>query len=249
VLENRTGLGRFRRPHRAQILRSVALIKNNQPVEILSAPLQQLLQPRLVLPPGGVALADQRRVRAEDDSLLDVAVDGRRYFRVFELVQGMHLDPAGADVLQVPLGVVLEIVRDRYPDGALASFQVVLEDDAGDRATFADAGAVTYQKTRPGTVGEDVLVRLRRVSDALELQRRQRPRTDRLVGHRQFVPDVGGRHRRQRRRLHHRVRVFLTQLQLRGHVVRVGLRHSQLFVVHLNKPGIISKLIILFSQK
>ena len=61
------------------------------------------------------------------------------------LVQGVHGDLAGADVAQVAIGVVLEVVGHGHPDGLLAAVQVVLVDETGDRAALADTGTVTWR--------------------------------------------------------------------------------------------------------
>lgn len=45
-------------------------------IKVLPAPLQQLFQPGPVLGGGGLRLSDERRVRAEEDAFLHVAVDG-----------------------------------------------------------------------------------------------------------------------------------------------------------------------------
>ncbi len=54
----------------------------------------------------------------------------------------MNVDPLGSDVLEISLGVVLEVVGHRHPDGLLSALQEVLEDEAGDGTTFADTGTV-----------------------------------------------------------------------------------------------------------
>uniref|UniRef100_A0A1Y1NA43 Uncharacterized protein n=1 Tax=Photinus pyralis TaxID=7054 RepID=A0A1Y1NA43_PHOPY len=120
-----TSFGRFRRSNGTQILCTVTLVEYNQTVEIGSAPLQQLLQARLVFTAGRVRLADQSGVRREYDALLDVAVNRRRYLRVLELVQGVNVDLSGANIAQVPFGVVLQIVGYRYPDRALTILEVI----------------------------------------------------------------------------------------------------------------------------
>ena len=54
----------------------------------------------------------------------------------------MNGDALGSDVLQVPLGVVLEVVGDRNPDGLFAALQEVLVNESGNRTAFADTSAV-----------------------------------------------------------------------------------------------------------
>ena len=56
----------------------------------------------------------------------------------------MHINLPGADVPEVPLRVVLEVVGHGHPDGALAALDVVLEDNAGDRAAFTNSCAVAW---------------------------------------------------------------------------------------------------------
>ena len=58
-----------------QIFGAVALVEDDDAVEVLSAPVQQLLQPRLVLVLRALRLPDQRRVRRVDDALAHVPVD------------------------------------------------------------------------------------------------------------------------------------------------------------------------------
>ena len=58
------------------------------------------------------------------------------------LAEGMNGDALGSDVLQVPLGVVLEVVGDRNPDGLFAALQEVLVNESGNRSAFADTSAV-----------------------------------------------------------------------------------------------------------
>ena len=54
------------------------------------------------------------------------------------------------NVLKTHLRVVFEVVGHGDPDGALPLLTVVLQDDAGDGAALADAGAVADEKA--GTV-------------------------------------------------------------------------------------------------
>lgn len=60
------------------------------------------------------------------------------------LIEWMHFNLPGADVSQVALGVVLQVVGDGHPDGALAALDVVLEYYAGYRTAFAHTGTVAW---------------------------------------------------------------------------------------------------------
>ena len=48
---------------------------------------------------------------------------------LLHFAEEVDVDVAGADVAEVSLGVVLEVVGDRDPDGALSLLTVVLQDD------------------------------------------------------------------------------------------------------------------------
>ena len=49
---------------------------------------------------------------------------------LLHFAEEVDVDVSCADVAEVPLGVVLEVVRDGDPDGALPLLTVVLQDDA-----------------------------------------------------------------------------------------------------------------------
>ena len=49
---------------------------------------------------------------------------------LLHFTEEVNVDVSCADVPEVPLGVVLEVVRDGDPDGALPLLTVVLQDDA-----------------------------------------------------------------------------------------------------------------------
>ena len=49
---------------------------------------------------------------------------------LLHFAEEVDVDVSCADVPEVPLGVVLEVVRDGDPDGALPLLTVVLQDDA-----------------------------------------------------------------------------------------------------------------------
>ena len=59
--------------HLPEILGTVAFVEDDDSVEVLPAPVQQLLQPRLVLVLRALRLPDQRRVRRVDDALAHIA--------------------------------------------------------------------------------------------------------------------------------------------------------------------------------
>lgn len=127
-----------------QIFRSMTLIKNNESIKIWTTPLQQLLQSWFVFTTGRIRFADQSRIRREDDALLNVAVDRRRYFRVLEFIQGMHVDFPRAYITKIPFGVVLQIVRNRHPNRTFSPLLVILKYNSAYCTSFSDTGSITW---------------------------------------------------------------------------------------------------------
>ena len=147
----------------------MTLVEENRTVEVVSAPLEQLLQSRVVFA-WRVTLADERRVGGKDDSLLDLAVVFGREFAVFEFGERVDFDLASADVPQVSQGVEAQVVGDGEPDGALPALTPVLVDDPGQSSAFADSGAVADQKSGASSVRQNLLVLHRRVGDRFQLR-------------------------------------------------------------------------------
>lgn len=58
----------------------------------------------------------------------------------------MHFNLGSADISEVSLSVIFEIIGNGHPDGTFATLQVVLEDNAGDRTTFTHTGTVPCTK-------------------------------------------------------------------------------------------------------
>ena len=67
--------------------------------------------------------------------------------------------------------------------------EIVLEDEARDGPALAHPGAVPDEEASSVAVREEVVVLLRGVHDALQLQRRQLPLVNHVLGQRQLVPD------------------------------------------------------------
>lgn len=78
-------LCRFARTHWTQILCLVALIEDDQSLEILTTPLQQLTEARTIFARLIIGFANQRRVGAEDYTTFAIVVRIRTDFGVLEL--------------------------------------------------------------------------------------------------------------------------------------------------------------------
>ena len=63
---------------------------------------------------------------------------------VGQVIEREGFDVTGAHVLQVALGVDVEIVRDGEPEVFLAPAQPVLKDQARDRTALAHAGCIGW---------------------------------------------------------------------------------------------------------
>ena len=63
----------FGGPSGGEILCFVTLVEQDRAVEVISAPLEQLFESRVVFA-GSVTFADERGISGEDDSLLDFSV-------------------------------------------------------------------------------------------------------------------------------------------------------------------------------
>ena len=130
----------------------MTLVEYDASVKVFATPLQELFEPGLVLGVLGspLRLPDQGGVGGVHDSLLDVVVDLGVDLGVLHLGEEVDVNALSPDVLQVPLGVVLEVVGDRNPDGAFPTLQVILENDSGNGTTFAHTRAVADQESGPG---------------------------------------------------------------------------------------------------
>ncbi|VVC91952.1 unnamed protein product [Leptidea sinapis] len=82
-------------------------------IEVLATPLQQLLETSAILGIGG-RLTNQRRAIYTPHQQSSCEFFGM----CTHLTQRVHVDAVGADIPQVTLGIVLEVVGDRHPDGA-----------------------------------------------------------------------------------------------------------------------------------
>lgn len=62
---------------------------------------------------------------------------------IIYLAEKVNVDAFGPNVFQISLGVVLEVIGNRNPDGLFASLEKVLVNEAGNGATFSHACSVT----------------------------------------------------------------------------------------------------------
>ena len=99
----KTALGGLLLPHGDEILRAVTLVEEYTALErLLAAPLDQLVQAGA----SGLRARHECGVGEEEDALSDADVS-----LVVELVHQHAGDLPRTDVLQVPLGVVLQVRR------------------------------------------------------------------------------------------------------------------------------------------
>jgi hypothetical protein len=194
----------------------VGFVEDNDAVETPAKPIDDLLHAAGFFAFG---LRAQRRVGGEDDAFLE-----RDRGTLTEARQGNDVGAVAADRRPVALGVLDQLVGFGDPESAAAALEPVVEDDAGDLAALAGAGAVaeepaaaeTHRVRGIGRCGHDdverlvdrigagqmIAVRLAGIDDALELgvgedpRRKQARRQVRLVGRMQ------GRHRGHGDRLH-----------------------------------------------
>ena len=127
------------------------------------------------------------------------------------LLEQVHFDVLGgwAEIVEVALGVLLQVGRDGQPEGALMPVQKVVQNDAGDRAALPDAGPVADKEARALAAPQSDAVPLARVHHRLELQRRQVALGDDVLRQTRPVHNVRRLDARQRVGLHHRIRMRL----------------------------------------
>ena len=141
-----------------------------------------------------------------------------------EARQRRDQQPLLAERRPVALGVLDQLVGFRHPDRAAAALQPVVEQDAGDLAALAGAGAVAEKPAaaeadgvlgvvgrgrddveglvdRPRS-GEMAAMGLAGIDDAFELGVGQHAVRDDIGGQMRPIARLGRRHRRHRRRLH-----------------------------------------------
>ena len=141
-----------------------------------------------------------------------------------EARQRRHQKPLLPERRPIALGVLDQLVGFRHPDRAAAALQPVVEQDAGDLAALAGAGAVAEKPAaaeadgvlsvvgrgrddveglvhRPRS-GEVAAMGLAGMDDAFELGVGQQAVRDDIGGQMRPIARLGRRHRRHRRRLH-----------------------------------------------
>ena len=108
-----------------------------------------------------------------------------------------------AQVAQISLRVSVQVGAGGQPQVLLPSARVVIQHDPAYLPSFPDARAVADHEPGSAAVGENLAVFLTRVGDALELQFRELPAVDDVVGDRVDERVRRGRERdgRERRRL------------------------------------------------
>ena len=129
----------------AGVLHGVALVEHDHAVEVAAEPVDDLLHARRLRLALGRA---QRRVGGEEDALVEA---DRRALRK----AGQRRDEQAllAERRPVALGVLDQLVGLRDPDGAAAALEPVVEQDAGDLAALAGAGAVAQHPAAPEADG------------------------------------------------------------------------------------------------
>mmetsp|Transcript_13450 Transcript_13450/g.43813 ORF Transcript_13450/g.43813 Transcript_13450/m.43813 type:complete len:451 (-) Transcript_13450:133-1485(-) len=230
---------------RLQVLRLVRLVEHDAAFKVrAAAPVDQLLD----APEALVVLRDQGGVGQEDHAVANLP----RQPLVAQLGQGVHGKPSigvavdaaalpgrrrqAEDVRQVALRVELEVVRHGDPHVPPVAAPRLLRDDPRQLPALPHAGAVADEEPAPRPVREALREAVVRVGDRLELQPAQPVLLDDLLGQirQRVLTQVRRLHGRQRRVLHHGVRVRAPDLQLRRRVVReLHLLHRILVVLLL----------------
>ena len=143
-----------------RVLHRVALVEDDDTVEIGAQPFHDLLDPRNLLV---ARVGSQRGVGGEKDALLQT--DRRP---LSEARQRRHQKPLHAERRPVALGVLDQLVGLADPHRAAAALQPVVEQDAGDLTALARAGAVAQ---KPATPELDGIVRIvaRRADEVISL--------------------------------------------------------------------------------
>ena len=119
----------------------MGFVKDDDAVKILAEPVEDLAHARLL---ALAALAAQRGIGREQDPLGEA--DRRPQPEAGERRDQQPLLP---ERRPVALGVIEQLVRLRHPDGAAAAFEPIVEDDTGDLAALAGAGAVAEEPAAP----------------------------------------------------------------------------------------------------
>jgi len=194
----------------------VGFVKDDHAVKVLAEPVEDLAHPRLL---ALAAFAAQRRVGREQDALGEA--DQRPQPEPGERRDQQPLLPQRRPIA---LGVIEQLVRLRHPDGAAAPLEPIVEDDAGDLAALAGAGAVAEEPAAPeahgvlGLVGrsaddieslvhrprsgEETRMGLAGINDAFELGLGQLPLRQYGGWQMRTVARLGRRDRGHCRRLH-----------------------------------------------
>ena len=201
----------------------MGFVEDDHAVEIAAQPVDDLLHAR------GLRLArlrPQRGVGGEEDALGE---PDRR--ALLEAGERRDEKPFLAERRPVALRVLDQLVGLRDPDRAAAALEPIVEDDAGDLAALAGAGAVAEKPAaaeadgvlgvvgrgrddieglvhRPGA-GEMARMRLAGIDDALELRVAEQAVADDGGRQMRTVARLRRRHRRHRRRLNQSRRMRL----------------------------------------
>ena len=121
----------------AGVLHGVAFVEDDDAVEIRAEPVDDLLTREAFSP---ARFGAQRRVGREQNAFGQP--DRRSLAKARER---RHQEPLLAERRPVALGVLDQLVGFRDPDGAAATLQPIVEQDAGDLPALAGAGAVAEE--------------------------------------------------------------------------------------------------------
>ena len=117
------------------------LVEDDDAVEIASEPVDDLLHAARLL---ALGLRAQGRVGGEEDAFLE-----RDRSTLAEARKRHEVGAVAADRGPVALGILDQLVGLRDPERAAAPLQPVVEDDRGDLAALAGAGAVAKEPAAP----------------------------------------------------------------------------------------------------
>ena len=134
------------------------LVEHDDSVKIASEPVDDLLDAARLLAP---CLRAQGRVGGEEDAFLE-----RDRSTLPEARKRHEVGAVAADRGPVALGILDQLVGLRDPERAAPPLQPVVEDDRGDLAALAGAGAVAKEPAAPEP--HSVLRSLRRRCDEIE---------------------------------------------------------------------------------
>src|ERR1700730_8881097 len=123
------------------VCHGVRFVEDDDAVEAAAEPVDDLLNPARLL---AARLGAHGGVGGEEDAFLE-----RDRAALAEARQWHEVGAVAADRGPVALGVLDQLVGFRDPERAAAALEPVVEDDAGDLAALAGAGAVAEEPAAP----------------------------------------------------------------------------------------------------